>query len=119
MKAKVHVIEHHWNYNWIHVNFIENYGKYINSLRLRFGLDLDLATTTSLQPRELPANFIAHTFTHCPNLRYLYIESFILRPSASYPAGVDLRKKLSLSNLFFEDCLIYAGALEQISPSRV
>ncbi|CAO3643673.1 unnamed protein product [Mucor hiemalis] len=30
---------------------------------------------------------------------------------------MDLPKNFALSNLFFEDCLIYAGALEQISAS--
>ncbi|CAO3619464.1 unnamed protein product [Mucor hiemalis] len=96
--------------HWAHAYFIENYGKYIGSLEFSFTIAENIYFS---DVRELPENFLGHLITHCPHLKSLVIQYYILRRCSYY--NMDLSKRLSLSLLSLDDCAIYAGALEQLS----
>lgn len=96
---------------WKHINFIEDYGKYLGSLDFGCSVDLEYSITDL---HELPENFMAHLMKHCPRLKSLTIEGSILERLSYF--DMDLHKKFSsLSELNFQCCMIYAGVLEPLS----
>lgn len=99
-----------WDDDWKHIDFVENYGKYIGKLELKFGL---MESYVDSDLYDLPQNFMAHTIKHCTNFKSLAIESFVLRRFRS--SALNLSRKLSLDELSFRHCMIYAGVLEQMS----
>ncbi|CAO3619461.1 unnamed protein product [Mucor hiemalis] len=99
-----------WNDDWIHIDFVENYGKYIGKLELKFGLRESYVESDLY---DLPRNFMAHTIKHCTNIKSLALESFVLRRFRS--STLNLSRKLSLDELTFRHCMIYDGVLEQMS----
>ncbi|CAO3627910.1 unnamed protein product [Mucor hiemalis] len=94
-------------------NFIETYGKYL--LSLEFSSLIDNNDFSALDVYELPEHFLGHLVMHCPYLKFLTIENFMIRRSPYF--NMDLSKRLSLSLLHIKDSSIYPGALEQLSFS--
>ncbi|CAO3633381.1 unnamed protein product [Mucor hiemalis] len=100
-----------WERNWVNLDFVKKNGKYLRGVRIEYSNREFILSPHD--PKELPDNFMRHIIAHCPNLKKLYIESFILRRHSYFK--MDLHEKLSLDKFVLHGCVLYPGALEQLS----
>ncbi|CAO3619476.1 unnamed protein product [Mucor hiemalis] len=112
-KGSTHTELYAYDLEEIHVSFIENYGRYIESLIYGFRVDEEEFGAASTDFNELPEHLILHLLKHCPHLKSLRIEGSILRQPSFFE--IDMTYKFSLSKLAFDHCVIHAGVLEQLS----
>lgn len=100
-----------WERNWVNLDFVKKNGKYLQGVRIEYSNREFILSPHD--PKELPDDFMRHIIAHCPNLKKLYIDTFILRRHSYFK--MDLHKKLSLDKFVLQGCVLYPGALEQLS----